>query len=240
VEFPKTAPGSIGEATRLQIAPASLGSASALARGPLSVNGSLHYNLYTKPARSCGLGGVESLSGILSSGVLPWVEQPPGPTEPEILAGLGTVVSRWSYVDGFMAEFLSFLLQANPALMYVLTADVSASTVSDWIRTLLRVRHIPNEPPEEIMSLLADIDRIRGQRNALVHGLWTRYVSGSAAVQTVKWDRSEVVKVELVTRADLDELVMDIAEVTRKLLGIAERYGHSRASRVVKGVHARP
>jgi hypothetical protein len=136
------------------------------------------------------------------------------PVEPEILAGLGTVVSRWSYVDAYMAEFLAFLLQANPALMYVVTANVSASTVSDWIRTLLRVKHIPNEPPEEIMSLLADIDRIRGERNALVHGLWTPHVSGSAEVQTVKWDRSEIVKVELVTRSDLDELVIDIAEVT--------------------------
>jgi len=153
------------------------------------------------------------------------VEQPPGPVEPEILAGLGTVVSRWTYVDWYMAEFLSFLLQANPAFMYVVTANVSASTVSDWIRTLLRVRHIPNEPPEEIMSLLVDIDRIRGQRNALVHGLWRPHVSGSAVVQTVKWDRSEVVKDELVTRADLYELVMEIGEVTGKLQRIAEQYG---------------
>ena len=124
-----------------------------------------------------------------------------------------------------MAEFLAFLLQASPALMYVVTASVSASTVSDWIRTLLRARHIPNEPPEEIMSLLTDIDRIRGERNALVHGLWRSHVSGSALVQTVKWDRSEVVKDELVTRTDLDELIMEVGEVTGKLQGIAKQYG---------------
>jgi len=153
------------------------------------------------------------------------VEQPPALVEPELLVGLGTVVSRWSYVDMFMAEFLSFLLQANPGFMYVVTANVSASTVSDWIRTLLQARHIPNEPPEEIMSLLVDIDRIRGERNALVHGLWRPHVTGSALVQTVRWNRSEIVKDEVVTRADLDDLITNIGEVMGKLLGLGERYG---------------
>jgi hypothetical protein len=89
----------------------------------------------------------------------------------------------------------------------------------------LPVSHIRNEPLEEIISLLADIDRIRGERNALVHGLWKPHVSGSATVQTVKWSRSEVIKDELVTRADLDELVADIGKVTGKLHEIGKRYG---------------
>jgi len=150
----------------------------------------------------------------------------PDPIEPELLSRLGMIVYRWSYVEMLMAEFLSFLLKADPALMYVVTENVSTSTVADWIRTLLIVRHIPHEPPAEIMELLKTVDGLRGERNSLVHGLWSPgHVAGSAEIQSVRWERSEVVKTELVTLADLDELSIEIAEATSELIALGQRYG---------------
>lgn len=142
-----------------------------------------------------------------------------------LMMGLGTVIARWAYVDQLMAEFLSFLVQGNPALMYVVTNNVSASTVSEWIRTLLRVRYVNSEPPSEIMALLTTVDELRSERNALAHGLWTPHSPEAAEVQTVRWERSEVIKIELVTKADLEHLAQDIDDAIDAIAALGKRYG---------------
>jgi len=152
--------------------------------------------------------------------------QPPKPPASPLLAVLGLIVSRWAYIDFLMGEFLGFLLQANPALMYVITGNVSASTISDWIRTLLAIRYMPNEPPEDIMSLLNIIDELRAERNTVVHGLWERgNVPGTALVQTVRWERAEVLKTELTTKGDLKELAVLIDAAGDDLVAVGRRYG---------------
>jgi hypothetical protein len=152
--------------------------------------------------------------------------QPPKPVAAPLLAGLGLVITRWAYIDFLMGEFLSFLLEANPAMMYVVTGNVSASTISDWIRTILAARYIPDDPPAEIMALLTTIDELRAERNGMVHGLWERgNVPGTALVQTVRWERTEILKTELTTKGDLKELAILIDAAGDGLVAIGRRYG---------------
>lgn len=48
---------------------------------------------------------------------------------------------------------------------------------------------------------------------------------GSAKVQTVRWERSEVIKVELVTVRDLKELAADIDEAGQALAALGRQLG---------------
>jgi hypothetical protein len=59
-------------------------------------------------------------------------DQPPLLEEPALMAGLGKVISRWAYIDYLLGEFVAFLVEGKPALMYVITNNVSGSTLSDW------------------------------------------------------------------------------------------------------------
>ena len=141
------------------------------------------------------------------------------------LTALGTIIARWAYVEQLLGEFLSFLVQGNPALMYVITNNVSGSTIAYWIRTLLIARYAGDEPPKEITDLLASVEELRRDRNALVHGLWSPHGTEAAEVQTIRWERREVVKVELVTQADLEQLAQDIDDAIDALAALGKRYG---------------
>jgi hypothetical protein len=142
-----------------------------------------------------------------------------------LMERLGGIVIVFSHLEQWLNELLSFLLEANPALMHTITTNVSSATVTDWIRTLLRVRHHPDEPPADIMELLVTIDGLRGERNALVHGLWTFDEPGTALVQTIKLDRSPVINQLIVTLADLHELTVAIGEAKDALGALGERLG---------------
>lgn len=155
--------------------------------------------------------------------------------ETGLMAGLGTVMSRWAYIDYLMGEFIAFLVDAKPALMYAITNNVSASTITDWVRTLLPVVYHDDESIDEILSLLSEIDRLRAVRNTLAHGLWSRHVKGAAKVQSVRWERSEVIKIELVTVRDLKELAADIDEALQALATLGRRLGFPK---MPDGAHA--
>jgi hypothetical protein len=44
--------------------------------------------------------------------------QPPKAVAKPLLTGLGLVITRWAFVEFLLGEFLSFLLDASPPLMY--------------------------------------------------------------------------------------------------------------------------
>jgi hypothetical protein len=117
--------------------------------------------------------------------------------------------------------------------MHAVTANVSSATVTNWCRTLLRVHHHPDEPPADIMELLDTIDGLRGERNALVHGLWKFDEPGTAIVQTIKLDRSPVINQQVVTLADLHELTLAIGEAKNAFDELGERLGFPRMPSIV-------
>ena len=130
---------------------------------------------------------------------------------------MGDIVIAWSRVEGLIAELLTFLLKADPGSMYVLNQDVASSTQIKWIRTLAEQNFHPTAL-EQLNALLVRIDAARGERNAYVHGVWgPGPTEGTAIVQTVKLDRAEVIKAELVTPPDLNELFSDIETMSDEL-----------------------
>ena len=144
---------------------------------------------------------------------------------PELLTGLGRIVVSWAHVETYQAHLLATLLEAEPARMMVVTQNVSGSTISDWLRTALQIPQIQDDKRlAGAPALIEEINATRAERNALIHGLW---VEGSepltAMVQTIRWDRATVIKDELHTVADLDELAHRIGNLIRELHALLER-----------------
>jgi uncharacterized protein YjbI with pentapeptide repeats len=120
--------------------------------------------------------------------------------------GAIATIILWSYVEQLQGRLLSFLLNAEEGRVFVISQNVSASTVTDWIRVLLQIPAIQATGIGNLSELLAEIDDARAERNALAHGVWFPARAPEAAeVQTVRWDRTEVVKVTLVTIGDLGD-----------------------------------
>ena len=145
--------------------------------------------------------------------------------EPEFHERLGHIVTSWAVIESLQAEFLAHLLQADPGSMYIMTQNVSARTVTGWIRTMTPIHLSDQESQQRIADLLTKIDEVRADRNALVHGLWsTESTAGTVLVQTVRWERAEIVKGEIWTLADLDELIDSLLPLREELHFLVKRF----------------
>lgn len=142
------------------------------------------------------------------------------PPSPEILQRIGTVASEFSWIELLTAEMLSHFLSADSGSMKVLTQSVSNSTITDWIRVLVSMKVHPNDPDgaKIVTDLLQEVDDIRAERNTVVHGMWTAGIEpGIGNVQTMKWERSEVIKTEVWSITDLDDLILAIHALQHRL-----------------------
>lgn len=134
---------------------------------------------------------------------------------PEITQSLGDVVIAWARVEALLAEFLSYLLKADPGAMYVVTKDIAAGMQLKWIRALAAERFPTEDAQEDLKNLFDRIEIVRNERNALIHGVWnTGPEPGTACVQTLKLSQSTSLREELVTPPDLDELFREIQSVS--------------------------
>ena len=143
---------------------------------------------------------------------------------PEFHERLGRIITNWAVIEALQAEFLAHLLQADPGSMYIMTQNVSAKTVTSWIRTMTPIQLSDQESQQRIADLLTEIDEVRADRNALVHGVWsTESVTGTVLVQTVRWERADIVKDEIWTLADLDELIDRLLPLGEELHFLVKR-----------------
>ena len=158
-------------------------------------------------------------------------QEEPREVEPALLEGLGRIVVHWAGVDALVNEFWTHLMMASRGSAYVVTANVSSATVTDWVRTLMHMRFTNENTLANLTLLLNRVDELRAERNALVHGLWTTHMTdpSTAVVQTVRWTRAEVIKHEVVTVADLNELSNDIMEMLNELSAIGLQLGFIRS-----------
>jgi hypothetical protein len=142
-----------------------------------------------------------------------------------LLTRLATITIGWAVLEARLAEFLSYLLKADPGSMYVINQSAGSETQLRWIRTLSE--GFTNENTRAgLDALFKRIDDARMRRNALVHGVWrTGDDKTTAIVQTIRLTRREWVVDELVTRADLDELIADIEEASTELNQIGIKLG---------------
>jgi len=150
----------------------------------------------------------------------------PGPFDPALLAAFARVIIAWSYVEQLQGQLLSFLLDAEAGRVFVISQNVSASTVTAWIRVLLQIPAVQKIGMGDLSELLEEIDDARDERNALAHGLWHPASSPEeAVVQTVRWSRTEVIKDTFVTIGDLGDLLRRIEDIVRKLHALAGQFG---------------
>lgn len=146
----------------------------------------------------------------------------------DIRLALGDIVIAWSRVEALIAELLSFLLKADPGSMYVLNQDIASGTQMKWVKILVQDRFTNQNTRDNLKILFDRIDTARGERNAYVHGIWTPgSESGAACVQTIKMDRSEIVREELVTAPDLNDLFSEIEAVSDELYAVLKALGVS-------------
>jgi hypothetical protein len=144
----------------------------------------------------------------------------------DVLARIGLIVTRCAWIDEILGHILTHLIGADRAPMYIITQNVSASTVSDWLRTLGPL-HLKDPPQEEgLRNLLAAADDIRRERNILAHGLWREGPEpNTAIVQTIRLDRAEIIREELCTVADLDDLIERCTEALTEALAFRSKLG---------------
>lgn len=143
-----------------------------------------------------------------------------------MLEGLGIVVQRWAYVEALEGEFLAYLTGATGGNLYVVTQAVSGKSITTWLRALADLRLDHKETRERVLDLLSRIDDARGERNALVHGLWSPGPeSMTARVQTVKITRNEMIITTLVTVSDLADLRERIGEIITELVLVGANAG---------------
>ncbi len=140
---------------------------------------------------------------------------------PDITAALGNIVIVWARVEALIAEFLSYLLSADPGAMYVLNQDIASGTQMKWIKTLAQAQFTNAHTLANLQILFERIDCARGERNTYVHGIWTPGSDRTSAfVQTVKLDRAELVRQELVTAPDLNDLLSEIESIGDELYAV--------------------
>lgn len=127
-------------------------------------------------------------------------------------------------------HLLQWLTDARILAMVTITPTVSAATLSLWARQIVLNANTLDEGDRGIiLPILDELDDLRPQRNALIHGSWKACGNGAALVTSTRIDRPEAIKHELVTLGDLDHLITRIAELTTELTVLSEFYKFSEA-----------
>jgi hypothetical protein len=144
----------------------------------------------------------------------------------DLVSALGHICIGWSYVEALQGHFLAWLLEAEQGRAFAITQNMSSSSVTDGIRALLQVPQVQSKGIGDLSELLSAISNTGSERNRLVHGIWSPGPEpATAEVQTVRWTRREVVQTELVTVADLNDLLRRVEDIIRKLLDLSRRLG---------------
>jgi hypothetical protein len=149
-----------------------------------------------------------------------------------LLERLGAIVYRWAFIEWVQGEFLGYLLHADKGRIYLITQSISGATITGWLRTLAPMQFTHPTTQAGLNDLFTRIDAARGERNAYVHGLWTSGTEpGIADVMTLRLDRQEVMRRELVDQSDLDGLLEEIEYIYTELVRIGIEVGFHKLPR---------
>jgi hypothetical protein len=139
---------------------------------------------------------------------------------------IGAVASEWAWIESLLSEMVSHFCAADPGAMYVVTQNVGTATIINWLRTLIEIKIKDALSAKIIGDLLLEIDDVRKTRNTLVHGTWwAGDTPEHGYVQTFRWDRTEVVKSELWSAQDIQEVVEEIKTLQLKLSNLGIKMG---------------
>lgn len=143
-----------------------------------------------------------------------------------IMSRIGTVAAEWSIIESLLEQLLAPLCGAQLGAMFVITRNSSSSSMVKWIKTLVDAKVDPPELAKRLDDVLTDIDIARDERNIVVHGVWVAANSpGFGTVQTIKFSRSEILRDELWSLADFDELIDHIIDLQGSIAEILFEMG---------------
>lgn len=150
--------------------------------------------------------------------------------EPDLSARLGLIVIRWSGIEGWLAHLLAALVGADPGALSAVTNTAGSASLIQWCLTLITVHEHKQTELTELAALLRRANDLRMDRNALVHGLWDPdgCEAGTCVVNTYNWKRSEIIRGELVTAAELDDLLDDLNEWVSDYIRLGKQLGFPR------------
>ncbi len=154
----------------------------------------------------------------------------PTQVDPELTSRLGQVVIRWASVDGWISALLATLVKGDHGAMMLITNNLATATQTRWIRGLMKLHPQEAERNKRVLKLLERADKLRGQRNELIHGLWdtTDCAPKTAMVQTINLERSEPVRSRLVTVEELNGLVVQIDQWIADYIKLGHELGFPR------------
>jgi hypothetical protein len=125
-----------------------------------------------------------------------------------------------------VSDLFVHMSRGEPGAMIIVTSNSSQSTVSSWIRSLLDLLEPQPDWAHDAREALTEIDVLRADRNALVHGQWTPNDGGiTALVHSAKIERREILKSELVTTSDLNDTLDRIRDVTVDFVSVMRASG---------------
>jgi len=147
--------------------------------------------------------------------------------DPSLLAALGKIVTQWAWIEESLGQLLAHLLAADRAATYVITQNVSDSTITDWIRTLLSIRGVQQEDADALEQILEESNRLRAERNRLAHGLWRNGpVPGTALIHTIRPWNSEIMMDTLITEPDLQDIIVALCHLSTQFVRIGRYFGY--------------
>jgi hypothetical protein len=148
------------------------------------------------------------------------------PLDPAMYERIGRIASEWAYIEMLLGEALAHFCDADPGSMYVITQNVSAATVTDWLRTLVSIRVHDASWQQVILKLLKEVDAAREDRNIIVHGVWRGHETpGFGWVRTMRWERQEVTRDELWSLADIDYSIAHQESLQLGLANLGIKFG---------------
>jgi len=68
--------------------------------------------------------------------------------EPEILERLGRLIVQWSYLETLTHNLFTAVIAANPGAAMIITQNISISSITSWIRTVVRYRTKLDDPAD--------------------------------------------------------------------------------------------
>ncbi len=150
--------------------------------------------------------------------------------DPELCRVVGQIVIQWTTAEYLVTLLLGTILQADQAALGHVAGSIAGSTQAKWIRALLKSRDHEASHNVRVNELLGRFDELRQERNELVHGFWdtTGCDQGTALIQTVNLDRSEIIRSRLITPQDLNDLSNDVDSWIEDYLILGRELGFPR------------
>lgn len=162
------------------------------------------------------------------------------PIDPALTSRLGQIVIRWTILENWISLTLATAINADLGGTSIITANAGVSTTIQWIRTILKI-HVGQQPElQELIDLLERADDLRLERNALVHGAWddTGCDPGTCMINTVGWNRSEIIRDCLITTTDLDDFLSHIDDWIADYAALGCKLGFPRRRGETKSIFA--